>query len=94
MLEREIEKRLGAELRKRGCLYYKFVSPGAPGVPDRMVIAPDGRVYFIELKTSSGRLSAQQRVQIEKIRRHGVAVEVVYGLSDAMAFLDRFGREK
>lgn len=31
MLEKDIEKRLGKEVKKLGCLYYKFVSPGNSG---------------------------------------------------------------
>lgn len=88
MLERDVERLLGNEIRKRGGLYLKFVSPGNPGVPDRLCVMPAGRVWFVELKTDRGRLSEQQKVQIGKIRKRGAAVEVVYGVSGVKEFTD------
>ena len=43
MKESQIEAKLGKMVRAKGGLYYKFVSPGNPGVPDRIVITADGR---------------------------------------------------
>ena len=48
--ESSIEKKLRVMLRERGALCLKFVSPGNPGVPDRIVVRPGGRVEFVELK--------------------------------------------
>ena len=53
MRESTIEARLAREVRKLGGLCYKFTSPGAPGVPDRIIILPGGLVVFVELKTSA-----------------------------------------
>lgn len=93
MLEREIERRFGAMLKKRGCLYYKFVSPGNPGVPDRIVIFPDGRLFFVELKTDRGALSQQQQARIKELRTHGQSAMVLRGLSECMEFVDRYQRD-
>ncbi len=87
MLEREIEKRLGAELKKHGCLFYKFVSMGQAGVPDRIVITPSGQTIYVELKTDAGRLTKLQRLQIERIEKQGAKVYVLYGMKDAESFL-------
>ena len=86
MLEREIERRLGARLRKAGCMFLKFVSPGNVGVPDRIVITPDGRLYFVELKTDDGRLSKMQTVMHAQLRAHGQAVKVLHGMRECMEF--------
>lgn len=88
MLEKEIERRLGSEVRKRGGLYYKFVSPGNPGVPDRIIITPWGRVVFVELKTDKGRLSARQIWQRERLQRCGAEVRVVKGWGAAQTLLE------
>lgn len=53
-LERELESKLVDEIKKRGGLCLKWVSPGAAGVPDRIVLMPYGCVYFIELKRPKG----------------------------------------
>lgn len=92
MLESQIEARMGQMVKKRGGLYYKFVSPGNPGVPDRIIITPDGRVVWIELKTEVGRLSNPQRWQIDEMRRRGMDVRKVSGWDEARScVLDIFG---
>lgn len=87
--EASIEQSLRLRLQRIGCLFYKWVSPGNNGVPDRIVITPDGSVIFVELKTSRGNLSPDQRVQIRKITTHHARVVVIYGKQDA----DNFVRE-
>ena len=77
--ESAIERRLRLELGRMGCLFYKFVSPGNNGVPDRIVITPGGHALFVELKTEHGRLSPVQLRQIKRLEDHGAAVFVVYG---------------
>lgn len=82
MRESSVERKLGQAVRERGCLYYKFVSPGNNGVPDRIILTPSGGVLFVELKQNRGKLSPSQKVQIAKIRRHGQRVLVVHGTKD------------
>lgn len=50
MRESIVEKKFAAEVKKRGGLAVKFVSPGFNGVPDRLVLFPGGRMAFVELK--------------------------------------------
>ena len=51
MREKEIEKRLVAEVKKNGGICPKFVSPGYSGMPDRIILLPKGKFAFAELKT-------------------------------------------
>ena len=88
--EAAIEAKLRDEMTRRGCICYKFVSPGNNGVPDRMIITPDGEVIFIELKTERGRLSAEQKVQIRRLRDHCMTVFVLYGAEDVDSFIKHF----
>lgn len=92
MLEREIEKRFGAMLRKQGCLFLKFVSPGNIGVPDRIVICPDGRLYFVELKTEHGKVSEAQKKMIRELRMHGQAALVLRGMDECVEFAELLKR--
>lgn len=94
MPESEIERKLGKEIKKLGGLYYKFVSPNLPGVPDRIVIMPGGRVIFVELKTEIGRLSNIQKWVIEEMRQRGADVRVIKGWPAAKAFLDELKEEE
>ena len=97
-LEREIEKYLGRELKAIGCLWYKWISPGARGVPDRILILPDGKVWFVELKTERGQLMPVQVVQLERLRTWGQKVFVLKGMNEAQDFVRqlaaRYGRRK
>ncbi|UED81938.1 VRR-NUC domain-containing protein [Lysinibacillus sp. CD3-6] len=61
MTESQIENYLKQEIEKLNGLCLKFVSPGNKGVPDRIIILPNGNVVFAELKNGKqGRLSALQ----------------------------------
>lgn len=84
-----VEQWLGNKVRQLGCLYYKFVSPGNAGVPDRLLVLPDGRVWFVELKDAAGRLSPQQRRQHERLGKCKAKTFVVYGMDEARSFIDR-----
>lgn len=88
MLEKEIERRMTQMVRQRGGLCYKFVSPSNPGVPDRIVITPEGRVVFVELKTKIGRLSNIQKWQRSEMQKRGVDVRVVKGWAAAKALVE------
>lgn len=91
-MEKDIERWLGNQLKKLGCIYMKFVSPGNDGVPDRIVVLPGGGVIFIELKATTGKLMANQRVQISRLRKQGALVFVVTGMSDAKLFVEDMER--
>ena len=57
MREKDIEKILVNGVKDVGGRAYKWVSPGNNGVPDRIVILPEGRIVFVELKTEVQSLS-------------------------------------
>ena len=88
MLESSIERYLRQEVKKRGGLCYKFVSPGNPGVPDRLIITPGGRIVFVELKTETGRLSKIQGWQIGEMRKRKAEVVMLKGIAEVKAFIE------
>lgn len=89
MREAEIEKYLTDRVRSAGGRAYKFVSPGNAGVPDRLVIMPGGKIYFVEMKNEAGRMSKLQRYQFKKFKDLGCNVRVV----DSKELVDLFIRE-
>ena len=91
MLESEIEEILVNTVRGLGGRAYKWVSPGNAGVPDRMVILPDCKPIFVELKTDTGQLTRLQKIQIDRLRRLGQDVRVVKGLSGVAEFFGDIG---
>jgi len=94
MRESEIEKILVNEVRRLGGRAYKWVSPGNDGVPDRIVIFPEERPVFVELKTDTGKLSALQSVQIKKLKDLGQQVEVVKGINGLSQFFQDYGYDE
>jgi hypothetical protein len=87
MKESAIESKLVRMVRDRGGLCYKFVSPGNPGVPDRIVITPAGRTIYVELKTEVGRLSNLQKWQRSELEKRGAEIRVLRGLDQVKEFV-------
>ncbi len=50
MREKEIERQLVLEVKRRGGICPKWVSPGFDGVPDRIVMLPGCHIGFVEVK--------------------------------------------
>ena len=72
--EKDTEAFLRDTVRALGGRSYKWVSPGCAGVPDRIVILPNGRIFFVELKSEGKTSSAQQRKRQTELRALGCAV--------------------
>ena len=77
MREVEIEKELVREVRKAGGWAFKFVSPGRCGIPDRIVVLPEGRVCFVELKAPKEKPRASQKVVMRRLCRLKVPVVTI-----------------
>lgn len=88
MLERDIEAKLIKEVRRLGGRAYKWVSPGSNGVPDRIVIMPGGKIIFVELKTTTGRLTDLQKMQQRILRQLGCDIRTIYGPDQVQGFID------
>jgi hypothetical protein len=86
MRERDIEKYLREQVKKIKGIAYKFESPGHAGVPDRLVLIPNGKMTFIELKAPGKKPTALQLAQHRKITKLGFPVLVI----DSKEGVDRF----
>ena len=61
MLESDIEKHLCKRVKSELHGWaLKFVSPGQNGVPDRVILVPKGRIYFVETKAPGKKLRRLQ----------------------------------
>lgn len=77
MSEKEIENYLVRKIKNKKGIAYKFTSPGNSGVPDRLCLLPNGKVFFVELKSPGKKPRALQVNQITKIMSLGQRVYVV-----------------
>lgn len=71
MLESRLEEKLSRAVKRAGGKTYKFVSPGNAGVPDRIVVLPQGRIAFVELKQRGEKPRPLQMRQIAELNRLG-----------------------
>ena len=88
MRERQIEQKLRKEVKAKGGLALKFVSPGMVGVPDRIVLTADGRVFFVELKAPGRRMTPKQVKMADVFARLGHKVWLIDSLEQVKEFLD------
>ena len=79
MKERHIEQLLCRAVKKKGGIAPKLVSPGFDGMPDRLLLFPQGRVAFVEVKAPGAKPRPLQ------IARHRLLVKLgfmVYVIDD------------
>ena len=69
--EKQIEQKLVAEVRRRGGMALKFVSPSYSGMPDRLILLPDGKVAFVEVKAPGKKPRSLQVKRHATLRKLG-----------------------
>ena len=75
MLESDIEKHLCKRVKSELHGWaLKFVSPGQNGVPDRVILVPKGRIYFVETKAPGKKLRKLQEYVCCLIKQLGFKV--------------------
>ena len=87
-LEKDIEKKLRTKVEALGGRCLKWVCPGWVGVPDRIVLLPGARIYFVETKRpKGGELSAMQKKWDKWLTVLGFDYRVVWNEEDLAHFL-------
>ena len=74
MREKDIEKKLSLMVKKAGGIAVKFVSPSFDGMPDRLVLLPDGVIAFVELKAPGKQMRPLQRKRRKQLEALGFPV--------------------
>ena len=77
MREKAIEQKLSLMVKRRGGICPKFVSPGFDGVPDRIVLLPEGHIAFVEVKAPGKKPRPLQLARHALLRRLGFQVYVL-----------------
>lgn len=74
MNEKTIEKKLVNAVKDMGGLCPKFTSPGFDGVPDRIVLMPEGRMAFAETKAPGKKMRPVQLLRKRQLEGLGFKV--------------------
>ena len=88
MREKQIEKKLITEVKKRGGICPKWVSPGFDGVPDRIVLLPHGKFAFVEVKAPGEKPRPLQVSRHKLLRKLGFRVYVLDNESEIGGMID------
>lgn len=77
MREKAIEQKLKTAVVSMGGIAPKFVSPGMDGMPDRLILLPDGRIAFAEVKAPGKHLRPLQVKRKRQLELLGFRVYVI-----------------
>lgn len=83
--EAHLQRRIREYYTQRGYLVIKLTTLGRyghRGWPDLLVLGPEGKCFFIEVKTPRGRVSKLQQKQIEQLLSLDHDVRIVRSVED------------
>ena len=88
MLEKDIERKLNIKAKMRGCMSVKLVSASFNGLPDRIILSPDGIAAFVELKAPGKKPRPLQLKRHAQLRAMNFKVYVIDGIEQIEEVLD------
>ena len=89
ILEKDIEAGICDYAKANGLLVYKFTSPARRGVPDRMFVLPQGRIFFIEMKAPGNKPTPAQEREHFRLRQAGITVYWTDSVERGIKYIDR-----
>jgi hypothetical protein len=89
MLENKVEQHFVDCAWARGGEVRKLAYIGRRGAPDRLLVLPGGRVFFVELKRPGAGAADHQAREHKRLRRAGADVRVL----DTLEAVDSFFNE-
>lgn len=91
MREKQVEQALVKTVKAKGGICPKFVSPGLAGVPDRLVLMPNGKMGFVEVKAPNKKLRALQLYRMKQLTYLGYKCFVLDGVEQIPALIEKIG---
>ncbi len=77
MREKTVEAKLVKAVKEEGGICPKWVAPGFDGMPDRIVLLPNGKMAFVEVKAPGKKARPLQEVRHVMLRSLGYRVYVL-----------------
>jgi hypothetical protein len=90
--ESTLEKILREEVDQAGGMCIKLPANLYRGIPDRLVLLPRGRLFFLELKTDKGQTSRAQAAFRTFLQSLGYKSYIIQGKRALEGFLDEHVR--
>lgn len=88
MKEKAIEQKLVKTVKEAGGIAPKFISPGFDGMPDRIVLLPNGSMGFVEVKAPGKVPRPLQDARHRMLRMLGYKVYVLDDAAQIGGILD------
>ena len=92
MREKQIEQKLVSEVKKRGGICSKWVSPGFDGVPDRLVFLPGKHFGMVEVKAPGEKPRYLQVSRHRLLEKLGFKAHILDDADQIPALLDEIER--
>lgn len=89
-LEKDIEKYFKNKIEQAGGKSMKWVCPGVRGVPDQIVLFPNGQTVFVEIKRPNGTLRKSQEKMTQMLRGLNQQVYACYSKGQADLLVKEF----
>lgn len=89
-LERDVERRLAHEVGRLGGL---CVKAGQDGWPDRIVMLPGGRLWWVELKRPHGKLADLQLYRAVELAKVGQKVVCLWSVDEVDRWIKEIGEQ-
>lgn len=88
LLEKEIEKKICDYAKSKQCLVFKFTSPNNRAVPDRIIVAPNGLVGFLEIKRPGNTPTKLQALMLASLKQMGAHADWCDTVEAGKVFID------
>ncbi|MGN0270911.1 MAG: VRR-NUC domain-containing protein [Candidatus Weimeria sp.] len=92
--EKFIEMSLVRAVKEAGGMAPKFTAPGTSGMPDRIVLLPEGQMFFVELKAPGKKPRPLQERMHERLRALGFDVYVIDDAKKIQEVLHGYGLKR
>lgn len=89
-LESHLERKVTDYCNRFRCMCLKLVAVGLYGFPDRTVICPGSRIFFVELKQEGKKAKKRQEWWHRTLTRYGFKVYVVDSFDQFKEILKEF----
>ena len=75
--EKAIEAYLVRRVKEMGGICLKYSNPNMAGYPDRLCVMPEGRTFWVELKSKGEKSRLLQLARMDSLKRRGNQVYTV-----------------